>query len=104
NPTTLVRTKDVDPAVFEIAFPAPRPVQTVSVTTETGTIALTLTRTATDGSKDERSRTWSGLPPDPTVSLAFPDSRPAKSLRLVVENVDKKEPTHLHVREIRIEP
>lgn len=104
NPSTLVRTKDVDPAVFEFAFPRPRPVKAVSVTTETGTIALTLTRTAPDGSKEERSRTWQGLPPDPTVSLEFADSRPAKSLRLVVENPDKKEPTHLHVREIRIEP
>ncbi len=104
EPSTLVRTKDVDPAVFEFTFSKPRPVKTVSVTTETGTIALTLTRTAADGSRDERSRTWSGLPPDPTVSLEFSDSRPAKSVRLVVENVDKKEPTHLHLREIRIEP
>ena len=104
EPSTLVRTKEVDPAVFEFTFSKPRPVRAVSVTTETGTIALTLTRTSPDGSKDERSRTWQGLPPDPTVSLEFADSRPAKKLRLVVENVDKKEPTHLHIREIRVEP
>lgn len=104
QPATLVRTKDVDPAVFEIAFPTPRPVRRVSVTTETGTISLTLTRIAADGSSDERSQTWRGLPPDPTVSLGFADSRSTRRLRLVVENVDKKEPTHLHVRDIRVEP
>ena len=86
QPATLVRTKDVDPAVFEIAFPTPRPVRRVSVTTETGTISLTLTRIAADGSSDERSQTWRGLPPDPTVSLGFADSRSTRRLRLVVEN------------------
>ncbi len=104
DPATLVRTREANPAVFEITFPEPRPVRGASVTTETGTIALTLVRTARDGSTDRLYRSWSGLPPNPTVSLEFPAAVSARRLRIEVENLDKREPTHLHVREIRIEP
>jgi len=103
NPETLVRTSGANPSVFEITFPSPRPVQGVSVLSEPGTLTLRLERVAANGASDALSQTWKGST-DPTVVLSFPSAVPTRRLRIEVENLDKHEPTHMHVREIRLAP
>jgi hypothetical protein len=104
DPETLARTSEANPAVFEITFPEPRPIRSVSVTTEPGRIVLKTARVAADGARDEMSVSRTVPISDPTVEVAFSGSVATRQLRIEVENVDKHEPTHMHVREIRIRP
>jgi 4-amino-4-deoxy-L-arabinose transferase-like glycosyltransferase len=103
NPETLVRTSAANPAAFEITFPVPRPVRGVSVLSEPGRLTLKLAREAENGARDELFDPWHGSA-SPEVALSFPSAVATRRLRIEVTNIDKHEPTHLHVREIRILP
>jgi hypothetical protein len=102
---SVARTYDINPAVFIITFAAPRPVGGVTVTTGSMDVGLVVRLYTADEPQGEPaaeySRTYTDLPDDPTVDLAF-DQPPPLVTRLYLEilKVGDAPAGTVHVREI----
>lgn len=100
---TLARGQEANPLVLDLRFDSARPVTGLSLTTGSMADYTVFARLyGADGAlSHEYAQDFRGQPPDPTVTLAFPDAPPAVS-RLVVEVKDNLagEMTNIHIREI----
>ena len=99
---TLARGLEANPLVLEFAFRAPRPVRGITATFATMDFTLEASLRE-DGEAGPRlfSRTFRGLPLDPTVEMSFDGPHPRVSrLRLSILQLGAGEEAHIHVREI----
>ena len=104
DPYTLARTDIDNPAIIELTFPTPRLLTGLKLTTGTMDFGLTITLSSTDLSAGQvYSQTYTGLPPDPTVSLNF-GSTPASVKKIRIEIQDNRAGTdnHIHIREAQL--
>jgi hypothetical protein len=99
---TLVRTAEANPAIIDLIFPQPRPLSGVTVSTGSMNLALTVRLSdARDTELAAYSQTYSDLPLDPTVDLAFAGAPiMAKKIHIEIRNVNAGEPANVHIREI----
>jgi hypothetical protein len=99
---TLARGLEANPLVLDFVFRTPRPVRDIIVTVATMDFSLEAALWE-EGGTDPRtfSRTFRGLPLDPTVEMPFDGSHPRVSrLRLSIRMFEAGEDVHIHVREI----
>ena len=105
DPSTLARTASVNPAVFEISFPAPRVIEAIVVTTGRMDFCLSARVRGADGRVATAIREFSGLPGEPVARLALePPVEDTVWIRLEIENFRGGNDENIHVREIRFEP
>ena len=104
TPRTLIRGLEANPLVVEIAFPTPRPVRAVALDLGSMDLSLKVTLTSPDGREAmTASETFRGLPRDPHVELALPDGgREATQARIEITMLPRREPAHVHVRELAL--
>lgn len=101
NPATLARGFEANPLVIELRFTNPQPVNEIELTLGTMDLDLTVTITTPEGTTTTISQPYRNLPPDPTVSLALPQTGMAAQVRFAILQVGIGEPAHIHVREVR---
>ncbi len=99
---TLARGLEANPLVLDFTFSQPRQIN--GLTAVFGSMDFSLTaRLYAAGSSEPQvyERAFSGLPPDPTVEMAFDRGPQAVSrVRLEVFHLNAGEEVHIHVREI----
>lgn len=99
---TLVRGLEANPLLFELTFPQPRTLTGLKVTVGSMDFGLKVSLFA-DGASEPvvYEQTFRGLPPDPTVDLAF-DRGPAQAsrVRIEVQQLNAGVEVHIHLREI----
>ncbi|HET7375173.1 MAG TPA: hypothetical protein VFK30_00605, partial [Anaerolineae bacterium] len=73
-------------------------------TTGTMDFRLTITLSSTDLSAGQvYSQTYTGLPPDPTVSLNFGSApAPVKKIRIEIQDTRVGTDNHIHIREMQL--
>ncbi len=102
NAARLARGLEANPLVLDFAFRTPRPIRAVAATFGTMDFSLEAALWAEGGSEPRLfTRTFRGLPLDPTVEVSFggPDLRVSR-LRLSIRQLGAGEDAHIHVREI----
>jgi hypothetical protein len=101
---SLVRTAQLNPAVFVLEFPVPVAVSGVRVTTGTMDVGLTATLIPHDGSEPQVFLgEYVNQPADPTVDLEFQETPTLiDRLELRIENLGDNEAGRVHVREVEL--
>lgn len=102
---TLVRTERVNPAVFEIRFPAPREIGGVIATTSSMDLRMTV-RLFRSGrpTPDVKEQAFEKLPDDPTVRLRIvPPAQRVEKVRVEILMLHGTDIDHVHVRDLRLE-
>ncbi|MEI7772272.1 MAG: antitoxin family protein [Chloroflexales bacterium] len=101
DPTTLMRGFEANPLIIELRFPHPRSIGGVTLTVASMDFTLRLIGTTTDGPQVIAEQSYTGLPPDPTVSLDLPSGvHNLSALRLEILQAGAGEVAHVHVREL----
>lgn len=104
NIDTLARGEEANPFVLELDFPQPRPVHLVSL--DLWSKDFTITVSALEhGETIPRTltKTYRNVPPIPHVELLLPSIlKPVGHLRIEIRNDFETDPTHVHIREIRL--
>jgi hypothetical protein len=105
DPYTLARGMEANPFVMEVAFPSPRALAGLELTTGSMDVGLTAELYPADGGEPAvLVQEYTGLPDDPTVSLAFPpDLGPLSRVRLLITDLNSSGPAKVHVRELVFE-
>ncbi|OGO10847.1 MAG: hypothetical protein A2Y93_07525 [Chloroflexi bacterium RBG_13_68_17] len=101
---TLARGYEANPLTLRITFDVPRPIHELILTTGSMDIGLTVRLYGVQGGEPSvYTRDYSGLPDDPTVTLAF-DQPPAQVERMDIEvsQLGVVGPAKLHIREITL--
>ena len=102
DPATLIRTQDVNPAVFDLTFATPVSMSGIAITTGSMDIELAVEIRSGDGGSPRRyARTYTDLQPDPTVELDFGESLAVKSLHLEIRNPNAAAYNNVHLREVQ---
>jgi hypothetical protein len=103
----LIRGERANPMVVVLHFDPPRTLSTLDL--DLGSMAhFRVTAVVIDGEKRSGSvsKDYEGLPDDPHVTLALPESaRAATSVRVMVQDMDPLavgEPYHIHLRELSL--
>ncbi len=99
---TLVRGLEANPLLFELTFPQPRTLTGLKVTVGSMDFGLKVSLFADVASEPVvYEQTFRGLPPDPTVDLAF-DRGPAQAsrVRIEVQQLNAGAEVHIHLREL----
>lgn len=100
DPTTLVRTPDINPAVLDLTFEVPPDLSGVEITT--GSMNLSIVSEINSGATAERfAQTHRNLPPDPTIELDFGGSHSVSRLHLEIRNPDADAYGVIHLRDIQ---
>ncbi len=99
---TLARTAVDNPAFLEFTFDQPRSMRGITLTTGTLDFVLTV-NVFVDGNSAPQvyTQTFTGLPPDPTVSIDFGSTIAVKKLRLEIKDIREGTDNHIHIREIQ---
>jgi hypothetical protein len=107
NRDVLIRGKSANPMVVVLHFDPPRRLSALDL--DLGSMAhFRVTAVVTDGKRKSKSisEDYEGLPADPHVSLALPESaQAATSVRVMVQDMDplgSGEAYHIHLRELRL--
>ncbi len=104
NPDSLGRVLEANPFFFDLTFKQPIPTHSVFV--KTGSLpnfTLTISLYAPGATEPVTyTETYQGLPPDPEVTLEFPNG-PEESARITIEIKDNNsgESSQIHVRTIQ---
>ncbi len=99
---TLARTAVDNPAFLEFTFDQPRSMRGITLTTGTLDFVLTVTVHSDEVSAGQvYSQTFTGLPPDPTVSINFGSTIAVKKLRIEIKDIRAATDNHIHIREIQ---
>lgn len=100
---TLARGQEANPVALDLRFPTARSVTGLTLTTGSMASYTVLARfyTADGALAHEYAQDFRDQPPDPTVTMAFPNA-PAGVSRLVLEIKDNLagDPANIHLREI----
>lgn len=101
---TLGRGREANPFLFEIIYPTPRPIQTLSADLGSMEFSLTVTLYASDADPPvQYSQSYRGLPPDPHVDMPFANAPPqVKRVRIEIKDLNAGERTHIHIRELEL--
>jgi hypothetical protein len=103
DPATLVRTQDVNPAVFDLTFATPISMTGIAITTGSMDIELAVeVRSGNNEPPRRYAHSYTDLSPDPTVELVFGESLTVKSLHLEIKNPNVAAYNNVHLREIEI--
>jgi hypothetical protein len=103
DPKTLARTENANPAVVDIAFPSPRSLKGISLTTATMDIGLTVTVKPRSGAAKTYAKEFRGLGPDPTFGLDFDTgSTPIESIHVEIKNLNGGD-GHIHIRTLKLQ-
>jgi hypothetical protein len=104
DPATLMRGFEANPLIIELRFPQPRRIGGVTLTVASMDFTLRLIGTPADGGPQViAEQSYTGLPPDPTVSLDVPGGgRELSTLRLEILQAGAGEVAHVHVRELAL--
>ena len=99
---TLVRTRQVNPAVITVVFPAPRALRTVRVTAGAMAAELKIWITAESGRSElEFDRTYEDRGIDSILEAVFPLPVPkVKAARIELRDVHRDDRGEVHVKEI----
>jgi hypothetical protein len=100
DPTTLIRTQEVNPAIVELTFAAPISMSGIAVATTSPTATLTVELTTSDQQSLHFEQTGTGLSPDSTVKVDFDAPRNVTWLRLTLHDPHAAPYANLHLREI----
>ncbi len=102
DPSTLMRGFEANPLIIELRFPQPRRIGGVTITLGSMDLTLRLIGTPADGGLQTiAEQHYSGLPPDPSVSLDLPSGvRELSTLRLEILQAGVGDVAHVHVREV----
>jgi len=105
DPYTLARGMEANPLLLEVAFPSPRALAGLELTTGSMDVGLTAELYPADGGEPTvLVQEYTGLPNDPTVSLAFPpDLGLLSRVRLLIADLNASSPAKVHVRELVFE-
>lgn len=105
DPYTLARGMEANPLLLEVTFPSPRALAGLELTTGSMDVGLKAELYPADGSEPAViSQEFTGLPNDPTVSLAFPpDLGPLSRVRLQITDLNSSGPAKVHLRELVFE-
>ena len=106
NSFTLMRGMEANPFLMDFIFPTPRKISGVKLTFGTMDIHLTaqLFAPGSDTPVDYQ-RTDTKLPADPTIDWTFENPPPeVQRVRILVQDLNRPEPTNIHVREVAFEP
>lgn len=100
---TLARTASSTVFVVDLGFAAPKKVSAIVVTTGSMTVLLKATLTVKGKSEPAvYQKTFTRLPPDPTVTLDFGGAHEVEKARIEIGNADGGD-GHVHVRELKLE-
>ena len=101
NPGTVARSDRVDPAVWTVELPRPRPVAGVRLGLFARDYRITLEVVGKGGARAETVATFHDLPETPEVTVRLPDPVPdAVRVRLSLDRLDWDH--HVHLRELRL--
>jgi hypothetical protein len=104
DPFTLVRGREANPLIIELAFSKARAIQGLSATFGTMDFELTAQLFAPGATAPiTYTQTYRNLPPDPTVNLPFAQA-PAtvERLRLEIKQLGAGDMAKIHVRELAL--
>lgn len=102
NKETLGRTENSTAMVLQLRFPTARKTSGLEVTT--GSMNVRLTATLSVRGKGEPlvfQKTYTQLPPDPTVTLDFGGVQEVEKANIEIANADGGD-GHVHVREVKL--
>jgi hypothetical protein len=102
DPFTLARTRESNPAVLALTFPAPRPLTGLTLTVSSMDLTLRA-RVRIAGEEAPASLTWEfiDLPSDPTVEVQFWGSpRPVEALTLEIEDRSGQPTDNVHILDL----
>lgn len=103
DPNSVMRTSEANPLVIELSFPQPRTLNSISV--RLGSVATRLTvRLEVVGSSTPAlySHQVGHEPGYRDMTIDFDAPLLVERLRVEVESVEEKEPTHVHLWEVRL--
>lgn len=101
DPETVARSARVNPAVWEIELPTPRPVAGVELDLWISDYDISLAVTGADGETVSVSRKLRDLPLEPRVRVLLPRVVPAaRRIRVTIHKVDVD--AYVHLRELRL--
>ncbi|HZY44186.1 MAG TPA: hypothetical protein VFF70_05475, partial [Anaerolineae bacterium] len=99
---TLARTAIDNPAFLEFTFDQQRSMSGITLTTGTLDFLLTVSVWTDENSAPKiYPHSFTGLPPDPTVSVDFGSAFAVKKLRIEVRDIRAGTDNHIHIREIQ---
>ncbi len=103
DPFTLARGLEANPLVIEWTFPEPRAITALEGIFGSMDFALDGQVVCRRESRTNGlSESYTGLPPDPRVEMAFPDAPAAvKKVRLEILQHNAPQDVHVHVRELK---
>ncbi len=100
NAGTLARSARVNPAIWVIGFPSPRPLAGVELDLWTSNYDITVTVTGADGRVVKVSKRLRDLPLEPRVRLQLPRVVPdARRVRISIRKIDVD--AFVHLRELK---
>jgi len=102
DPTTMVRTAGINPAVIEIEFSEPAWLTGLRLTTGSMDLGVTIGVFAGEGTVPGRyHEVFTGLPPSPTLDLMLePAPGPVRRLTIEVRDLNGLATTYVHLGEI----
>jgi hypothetical protein len=102
NPDSLVRTRNVNPALISLGFEQPRTINGMTITTGSMDMMITIRLYAGEaGEPFEYTHTYFNLPDDPTVVFKFPDGPPMVTrIEISIQNLNEDAEGDVHIREI----
>ena len=105
DPFTLARSRKINPAVIVMSFEHPRPIRGVRITTGTMDMTIVIRVYAGETAEPiEYSRTFFGLPDDPTVDFPLDDASPKLTkIEISVQDLNANSEGNVHIREIVFE-
>jgi 4-amino-4-deoxy-L-arabinose transferase-like glycosyltransferase len=105
DPQTLVRSREVNPAVIGLSFEHPRSVKGIQITTGTMDMRIVIRFFAGETAEpDEYSHSFFNLPEDPTVTFDFPNAPPKLTrIEISIEDLNADSRGNIHIREITLE-
>lgn len=103
---SLARGMEANPLVFELRFPTPRPIASVSIDTASTHFRLKIEAIAAAGGAPRTfDQTYSDMPADPHIDATLPDSADTvRTLRIEITDLDVTpgQRANIHVREIAL--
>ena len=101
DPATVARSARLNPALWVVRFPSPRPVAGVELALWSPNYEIDLQAVGTDGSWEETRRRFHDLPGEPVVRLFLQRPVPdAVEIRLTIRKIDGDD--FVHLRELTV--
>jgi 4-amino-4-deoxy-L-arabinose transferase-like glycosyltransferase len=102
DPSTLVRSHKVNPAMITMSFERPRAIHGMEITTGSMDMDILVRLFAGEAAEpDEYSETFYDLPEDPTVTFEFSDPPPRVTrIEITIDDLNDGSEGYVHIRDI----